>query len=165
MKVKLLVGILVFLIVLNLATIGTFVYLHFARDRHPIGHPMMRMHDDLRRTARAHKKWLRNGDRRQLMSLLVEFREETHDLRNQLHDIEQATLAAFEAEPFSEGTVDSLLRAGTDVRLEMSRRAVQKLIDAKEFLTPEQQRLFYKAIIEGRPMGRRHGMMKQRRGR
>jgi len=81
MKLKVLVGVLVFLIVLNFATIGTFLYMHFTRPEMP---PMA---DDPgfppRDHAQTRKPWLHrlpSEDREVLARLLGGLHKETEGL-------------------------------------------------------------------------------------
>jgi hypothetical protein len=48
-------------------------------------------------------------------------------------------------------TVDQNLQELSDIRLQIMQRAIKKMINAKSFLTPEQQRHFFKAMTFSRP--------------
>lgn len=153
MKLKILIGILLFLIVLNLATIGSFVYFRFTRESRDYegmpfsgrgrrgsfgkeGHPEMR---------------LAREDREQLRDLLYDFGEETSNLKIRIHDLEDQTFEAMQEDPVSRERVDSLLEEIADTQLEISKKATEALISAKSVLSPEQQEMFYNAILRVRP--------------
>jgi hypothetical protein len=51
--------------------------------------------------------------------------------------------------------VDSLLEEIAAAHLQVSRKATDKLIEAKSYLSPEQQALFYDAILQAHSYG--HG--------
>jgi uncharacterized membrane protein len=158
MKLKLLIGVLLFLIVLNLATIGTFVVIHFMRapepdrfgkwgprGKHPMGeqHPLGELSSE---------------ERKQLRGLLMELFTETSDLRDRVQELEGEALELLKQDPVPRAQVDSLLGEISEVRVQAVTRAVDKLIEAKSFLTPEQQEMFYQAILRaghGGPPGRR----------
>jgi len=152
MKLKVLVGALVFLIVLNLATIGTFLYMHFTRPELP---PMAdgpgfppRDHASMR------KPWLHrlpSENREALVGLLDELRSETEDLRTKMRDLEGGVFDLMQSDPVPEARVDSLLAEISEVRLEISRIATRKLIEAKGVLPPEEERIFFDAILQARP--------------
>jgi Spy/CpxP family protein refolding chaperone len=152
-KLKILIGILVFLIVLNLATIGTFLFMYLTQDRSAVAerpflekrigwrpgrsmHPMMR---------------LDRQERQQLTKLLDDFHMETLDLRMQVDSLETQVIMLMHEEPVPTNEVDSLLERLSAIRLEISKKATKKLIEAKSFLSPEQREMFYKAILQVRP--------------
>ena len=152
MKLKVLVGVLVFLIVLNLATIGTFLYMHFTRPELPPtadgpGFPP-RDHASMR------KPWLHqlpSEDREALVGLLDELRLETEDLRTKMRDLEDRVFDLMQSDPVPVARVDSLLAEISQTRLEISRIATRKLIEAKGVLPPEEERIFFDAILQARP--------------
>jgi uncharacterized membrane protein len=154
MKLKILVGVLVFLIVLNLATIGTFLYMHFTRPAPPPGYAPA-LAPDVPRPARAPRlRHLPPERREELVNLLREFHAETSALRARTTDLETEAFVLMQLDPVPSARVDSLLREISAARLEVSRIAAQKLIEAKAVLPPEEQRLFFDAILEARPVHR-----------
>ena len=150
MKTKVLIGILVFLILVNLATIGTYLYLGATRpDPSPppperaLGSgtgadPMARLDDD---------------QRRRLNELMRSFHEETRVLHDRVRDLEERTFQLLHREPVPTDSVDAMLRQMGDIRLEISRAAARRLIDAKSFLSTEQQDVLFDAIMKARPGG------------
>ena len=163
MKLKVLVGVLVFLIVLNLATIGTFLYVHFTRPEMPpvVDGPEFTHRDaDSGRRLRLHR--LPSEHREALVGLLREFHSETEDLRTRQDALEGGVFDLMQGDPVPVARVDSLLGEVSRVRLEISRIATRKLIKAKGVLPPEEQRIFFDAILQARPaphfsQGPRHG--------
>jgi len=163
MKLKVLVGALVLLIVLNLATIGTFLYVHFTRPEMPpvVDGPEFTHRDaDSGRRLRLHR--LPSEHREALVGLLREFHSETEDLRTRLDALEGGVFDLMQGDPVPVARVDSLLGDVSRVRLEISRIATRKLIKAKGVLPPEEQRIFFDAILQARPaphfsQGPRHG--------
>ena len=155
MKLKVLVGALVFLIVLNLATIGTFLYVHFTRPSLP---PMADGPAYPRRDAISERRpWLNrlpSENREALVGLLDEFHSETQDHRTRLHALEGNIFDLMQNDPVPVARVDSLLGDVSRVRFEISRIATRKLIEAKGVLPPEEQRMFFDAILQARPTHR-----------
>jgi Spy/CpxP family protein refolding chaperone len=148
MKIKLLVGVLVLLILINLATIGTHLYLRFFRhEGGPPGHllppghmpPMMEQ--------------MSEEQRHKLFALMDSFHEETDGLRKHTGELEGEAFKLLQQNPVQQEKVDAKLKELADVRLEISRKAVEKMIEAKSFLTPEQQQHFFDAVMSGRPPG------------
>ncbi len=155
MKLKILVGILVFLIVLNLATIGTFLYIHFTKANPPPAFLAPRMTPESARPMRAPRlRHLPPEHRERLVGLLEEFRVETSVVRLRMIDLESEAFDLMQLDPVPAARVDSLLREISTTRLEISRIAVRKLIEAKAVLPSEEQRVFFEAILEARPAHR-----------
>jgi hypothetical protein len=156
MKLRVLVGVLGFLIILNLATIGTFLYVHFTRPPRPS--LSLAPDEGFRgRPRAAGRPWLRrlpSEDREELVGLLREFHGETRDLRLKLRSLEDQIFDLMQNDPVSVVTVDSLLGEVAAVRLDISRVATRKLIEAKTILPREEQRMFFDSILQARPAPR-----------
>ena len=150
MKLKIWIAILSFLTVFNLAAIGTFLLLHSTRKpgdrdfRHagPRGAFFDRDRHGLPR-----EKWER------LTTLIREFRDETRDLRARADELENDIVELMQEDHVDRAAVDSLLEEVSAVRLEIGKKATDKMIEAKEFLSLEQQEVFYHAILRSRPGG------------
>jgi hypothetical protein len=157
MKTKVLVGILLFLIVVNLSTIGVFVF-HMLRGPreadlgNPEGirpgammtpeSPMMRLQPEVRE--RMHK-------------LMVSFREDTKDLQQRIFVLEDSTVALLKNDPAPMGRISENLKQISDLRLLINQKAIHNLLQAKTFLPPEQQDMFFRAIMQARPQAGRYG--------
>jgi hypothetical protein len=158
MRLKVLVGILVFLIIVNLATIGTFLWVHFSRD---VPEKVYRFGP--RRGMRSFPEKapgvggpmrFRTGEREKLRTLFSEFRNETQDLRDRVGALERETFELMHEDPVPVGQVDSLLKEISLVEYEISKRAAAKLIEAKKVLPPDQQSHFFNAIHRSHMMMR-----------
>jgi len=158
MKTKVLVGILLFLIVINLSTIGVFVY-HWLRPgprgMEPFsgngmppqemmgpGMPMMRLEPEVRE--RMHK-------------LMLGFREEIRGYQEQMVALEDSTVALLKNDPPPMSRINEHLKQLADLRLLINEKAIHNLLQAKTFLSPEQQEMFFRAIMQARPQGMRMG--------
>ena len=164
MKIKLLVGALVALIVLNLATIGSFVYWRWTAPRAdwesraprpPITDRFVPTPPDQPEAPGPLR--LSRDERNQLMSLLSEFRSETVELRAKIHDDEDLVFGLMQRDEIPRAEVDSLLEEISRARLEMGRLAVDKLIESKAYLSPHQQERFFDSILQTRPSRRGEG--------
>jgi uncharacterized membrane protein len=159
-KIKLLIGILVALIVLNLATIGSFVYMRWRAPERGLAALAPRPerehaapHADRRGP---HGRFRPSGDeRRQLIGLLKEFKTETEVIRQKIFEDEKEVFDLMQRGTVPRATVDSLLEEISKSRLEMRRMAVDKLIESKAHLSPIQQQRFFDSILQTRPGGRR----------
>jgi hypothetical protein len=164
MKTKMLVGILLFLIVINLSTIGVFVFhmLRGPREAEPtsaeVGRPagmmapespMMRLQPEVRE--RMHK-------------LMMSFREDTRELQQKIFVLEDTTVALLKNDPPPMNRISDNLRQISDIRLLINQKAIHNLIQAKSFLPPEQQEMFFRAIMQARPQLGRYGAGMMGRG-
>jgi hypothetical protein len=151
MKTKILIGILVFLIIVNLATIGTFLYLKFARPG-PDGLAMPG--DGGRPPGRAFRDpmaHLSADQRNKLNELMRGFHDESRALNDKVRDLEETTFRLLHESTIPNDSIDLTLRQMADLRLEISRKATQRLIAAKAFLDPAQQDILFDAIMKARP--------------
>ena len=158
MKVKLLIGILVALIVLNLATIGSFVYMRWRAPNHDLAALAPQPDRDFRPGHGDHRgirgQFRPSGDeRRYLMGLLSEFRTQTDGLHQKIYEDENRVFGLMQQEDVPRVEVDSLLEEISKSRLEMQRLAVDKLIESKAHLSPMQQQHFFESILQNRPGG------------
>lgn len=163
MKIKVLIGVLVFLIVLNLATIGSFLFMRWRADddgaRAPRAHRASRIEHGTEHQHPPVPPFRPSGEeRKQLIALLEGFRADTEELRLEMFALEEQVFERMRRDEVPRAEVDSLLEKIAGVRTEIGRMAVDKLIESKEYLSPEQQQRFFESILEtrsGRGGGRR----------
>jgi hypothetical protein len=164
MKTKVLVGILLFLIIINLSTIGVFVFHMLQGPKEseqmtleggrPVGmmapeSPMMRLQPEVRE--RMHK-------------LMTSFREETRELQQKIFVLEDTTVALLKNDPPPMGRITDNLKQISDLRLLINQKAIHNLLQAKSFVPPEQQDIFLRAIMQARPQMGRYGAGMMGRG-
>lgn len=164
MKPKLLIGILVVLIALNLATIGSFVFMQWRRGgrdylapRQPDWQNRSRQESQLKDPPLHPRFRLDSEDRLVLRELLSDFYRDTEELRAHVRELEVEAFALMERDTVPRSELDSLLVDISAARFEIQRAAVDKLIESKEFLSPQQQKHFFQAILSSRG-GRHMGM-------
>lgn len=150
MKIKILIGVLLFLIAVNLATIGSYVYLRFSHDHARF--PFARERFDRRFRDRDHRPdlHLNAEQRKQLFSLFQSYRSETDSQRQQIGELEGQTFQLLQRDPVPMDTVKQNLQKIADIRYAISLHIIQKLMEAKSFLNPDQQHAFYNAIMRAR---------------
>lgn len=157
MKLKVLIGVLVFLIVVNLATLGS--YLYFRMTPQPDFPPEFIPGDPGSPEGRMHRPpWLAPEKRQKMRALLERLRSETDTLQQQLGKAEEELFDLLQQESAPD-TIERKLEEVARLRLAMSQKALEKLIEAKQFLSPEERRIFFQFIIQSRPglKGRRSG--------
>lgn len=154
MKVKILIGVLLLLIAVNLATIGSYVYLRFKAPSYPRivnRMPMMGPRFNRMRGRRPMPMLrLNHNQRQQLFKLLHDFRQETQPERRQIHILERKTFRMMQQNPVPMDSVNENLKQISNVRYEISQKIIKKLMAAKSYLTPRQQHAFYNAIMRAR---------------
>jgi uncharacterized membrane protein len=151
MKLKVLVGFLVLLIAINLGTIGSYLYFQISeKDKAFI--PPEQTQPPFNHVERRSLR-LKKNQRRELRKLLHELHYESQDLRLKLMRLEEETFSLLQADTIAAIVLDEKLKAVAMVRLEMSRKAVRKLIETKSFLSPDQRQHFFEAIMQVRPGG------------
>lgn len=147
MKVKLLVGALVILVVMNIAALTAFLVVH-ARGPQPFAHW---------RALRGEHSFARidHEKRRALFAALRQFHGEARDLIDETRALEDEAIAAMGEDPVPRARIDSLLQRISDNRLEIARRATTRIIEAGESLTPEEREHLMAGLMHMR--GRLHG--------
>lgn len=153
MKLKLLVGALLFLIVLNLATIGSFLYSQWKQDNRYAA-PVPGFHGGERPHHRAERQGFPRFEpesREELRRLLEQLHRETADLREQINDLEIEAFGLLERDPVPRDSLDHVIEQIAGLRLDVNRRAMDKLIESKVHLDPQQQRIFFRMVLGSRP--------------
>lgn len=160
MKIKVLVGALIFLIIINLATIGSYVYIQMRHHHAPYGERFQPPFAGP--PLRGMEMGLDRRQRHELMRLLEELGDSTETLRGQVGNIEKEIFDLLQQEPVPTVQIEERMQQIADLRLQMSRRALAMFVKSKQFLTPEQQRHFYRMLINARPgmRGRPHSFGK-----
>jgi uncharacterized membrane protein len=152
MKIKLLVGGLVFLIIINLATIGTFLYLQFNNGEQKFKY---RAQDSLMVPPFLHPdsrgERLNKEQREKLFGMFEKFRNETKDVNEEIKVIQHEIQELLMSEEINEEELNAKMQKVAELRLSISRAAVKNIIEAKSFLTPEQVEHFVRAIMHFRP--------------
>ncbi|RMF55064.1 MAG: periplasmic heavy metal sensor [Calditrichaeota bacterium] len=152
MKLKVLIGILVVLIVMNLATLGSYVYYRwkevpawtgkrippFPPGRGPMNHSMR------------HPMNFTDEQLLEMRKLLTTYRNEIQGLEEELMKEEEHLLQLLQETPINHSEIEKTLSRISEVQLEIRKIGIQKLIKTKEFLSPEQQRHFYHRLFMGR---------------
>ncbi|MCB9058282.1 MAG: hypothetical protein H6627_06930 [Calditrichae bacterium] len=149
MKVKVLSGILIFSLALNLAVIGTFLYHRFDRP------------DAFFPPEGAKPPFIKDMDldedqRREMFELFNKFRRSSMNDMKDIFRIEQQLFDEIMANNINMNAVDSLNNLIASKKSELSSKAINNFIRTKKFLTKEQQEHFLKSLLQQRPRPFRH---------
>lgn len=151
MKLKILIGILIALIAINLAVIGGYVYFRFIRSGPPNHSWVHNNRDHYRDHDHHHNLDLTPAQRQNLFKLLKNFFNETKIQRDSLHNLEEATFKLLQQDPIPKARIDSNLKQIAQLRIELNQNLIGKLIETKSFLSRDQQKKFYNAIMQIHP--------------
>src|SRR3989338_9958956 len=121
MKAKILVGVLLFLIAVNIATLGTYLYQRFTDGQgqsFPFGPPEERPGPPFGRQEHPMMQ-LAPEQREKMMELMSGFREETSELRQEIMKLESTTFELLQGDAVPVEKVDNNLRRLSELRLAM----------------------------------------------
>ena len=141
MKIKWLVGALVVLIVLNVATMGAFLYAH--------------LHDDSWRGHRrppmdflAHRS---PDEREHLLRAMRSFHEQVGPLVAETDKLDAELIASLAKNPVPQAHIDSLLTVISAKRLEIARRATHHMIALGDSLSVEERQHMMGMLLQMHP--------------
>jgi uncharacterized membrane protein len=144
MKIKLLVGAVIVLIIVNLAALGSFWFMHAKAGQG--------------RDTRPGREWrMRNfgrdmprDERERLLRMVQGFRRETRPLIEETRDLENQLMEAMRQGSASREHIDSLNVAIAQSRLEIARRATERMIALGDSLNPDQREEMMKTLMRYR---------------
>lgn len=142
MKVKLLVGALVVLVIINIAALGSFWYMHKqgGDDRRPgREYRMNRWGNDLSR-----------DERRRLRRAVRSFHQDLRPQIEQTRALEADLIASMKRDPVPRAHIDSLLEAISQNRLQIARQATDRMIAMGDSLSPAERELMMNALMRFR---------------
>lgn len=143
MKLKVLIGALIFLIALNLATIGSYLYLQWRGPRLTAAPP-----EAPPPGAELH---LDRAQQQQLRLLLRNFKQEVQPLEHRVQELEEQIFELLQEEPVSREEIEHHLQEISWLRLEISKQMLSKFEETQKFLSPVQQKRFYDLLMRARP--------------
>jgi len=147
MKVKILVGALVLLVVMNLAALGSFWYMQSRAPRPHSGWSQ----DDGNRERRYGVQDMSREERRRLLRTMQSFRDEVRPLKEQTRQLEADLVASMREDPVPRARIDSLLQAISNNRLEIARRATDHMIALGDSLSPTEREHVIDVLMRLRP--------------
>lgn len=149
MKPKILIGILLFLIVVNVATIGSFFYFRMQHrppldERAPLG------------------ALLSTEKRERLHTLMRGFQEEIHPIRQELQVNEKELYQLLISESPDREMIDQKMNDISRLREEIAQKAIDRMLVAKEFMSEKEQKIFFQHLLENRMGPREFGKQRFR---
>jgi len=140
MKVKFLVGALIVLVLMNLAALGSFFY--------------MQHHAPAPRRGERAQRWMSKNlpdqDRREFVRTVRGIRKDIGPLAESTRVLEKQLIDSMREDPVPRARIDSLLQEISRNRLDMARRATDRMITMGDSLTPEERGRMVDAILRAR---------------
>ncbi len=144
MKIKVLVGVLVALIVINLAALGSFLYLHHHAK-------------NAKQPNRAHRfaiRYVPEKDRPKFFRTARALRMDIGTLAEETSALEKDLINSMRENPVPRAHVDSLLEQISRNRLEINRKATDRMIAMGDSLTNDERGRMVDALLRFRHLGR-----------
>lgn len=144
MKIKILVGALVALMIINIAALGSFLYLHQRAK-------------NAKQPNRAHRfaiKYVPEKDRAKFFHTARELRMDIGPLADSTSALEKDLIASMRQNPVPRAHIDSLLEHISRNRLEINRKATARMIAMGDSLTDDERGRMVDALLRFRHLGR-----------
>jgi len=142
MKPKLLSGVLIFSLALNLAVVGTFLFHRLNRPDFPPAFVRDRFFRALD---------IPKPKQDKLFSLMKSFRDETRPLQERIFENEKRLIEKVENGTSDSTEINAILDTLASLRLEQSKKAMEHFLKARTFLSPRQQKRLFGMILRMRP--------------
>jgi uncharacterized membrane protein len=144
MKLKLLVGILVVLLIINIAALGSFLWLHHTH----------RQNSQLDRAHRFALRYVPEKDREKFFRTARSLHQDVGPLAEQTSTLEKELINSMRKDPVPRAHIDSLLEQISANRLEIARKATDRMIAMGDSLTPDDRGRMVDALLRFRNLGR-----------
>ncbi len=158
MKIKILVGLLIVLIVLNLATIGSYVYFRWVQPPPPPEFPPPPPH---RKFPPSRAMQLRPEQRIKLHRLRKEFMKEARPYRQEIGRLRQDIIGLLLQEEVDTAAIYRKLEEISALQMNIEKQAINLILKTREFLTPWQLSFIYTILdVYADTPGKRRPRMK-----
>ncbi len=144
MKIKILVGVLVALMVINIAALGSFLYLHHHAK-------------NAKQPNRAHRfaiRYVPEKDRAKFFRTARARRMDIGPLAEETSALEKDLIASMRQNPVPRAHIDSVLEQISRNRLEINRKATDRMIAMGDSLTDDERGRRVDALLRFRHLGR-----------
>lgn len=145
MKLKILIGGLVFLIVLNLATIGSYIYFRVQHE------PTEFVPDFPGRFPRPPHLNLDRQQIHQLVEIRRGFQEDVRELSDEIAEIREEIYQNLKQNPVPMSGVEEKLQKVATLRMQIEKIAIKRLVEARNYLSPEQVDNLYRFLLMESP--------------
>ena len=152
MKLKILIGVLVFLVAVNLATIGSYIYFRFQHK------PAEFVPDFPERFSRPPHLDLDRDQMHQLLELRKGFEEDTRQISEEIANVREEIYQILKQDSIQMDVVEEKLHKVAMLRMEIEKIAITKLVEARHYLSPQQVDHLYRFLLMESPRHMRPGL-------
>ncbi|HLF14573.1 MAG TPA: hypothetical protein VI932_06770 [Bacteroidota bacterium] len=152
MKLHPLVGVLIFLTIVNIAAVDTYVYYQIVHGPRAMGDvfPSDPGAEGTGQGITAVSR-LDSAQRKEIAKIKTMFKSNTGGIFERLKVLDDEIYDLIQRDPVPQDAIDERLRELSDLRLRRSRIAVNTLLETRSLLTREQRGELFKAIFRTRP--------------
>lgn len=147
MKLKILVGILLFLIVVNIATIGSYIYFRVQDNGERRNDRFDFPRDFHRRFSRPPHLDLTPEQMQQLLELRMSFAEDTKELSLEMAKSRGEIYEILKSDSVSWTMIEEKLQQIANFRMQIEKIAIKKLIEAQDYLSLKQRELLFRFLL------------------
>jgi hypothetical protein len=152
MKLKILIGIFAFIVIVNIVAVDTYLYYHLiGKSTEFSDHKSLDFPDFAGQQSGDPLTTLNDMQRNKLREIIVEFSKSTGELNGRIRILDDEIFNLIQAEPIQKEKVDQNLKEISSLRLEISKIAIDKILETKSFLSKEQQEKLFSAIFRVKP--------------
>lgn len=146
MKVKVISGVLIFSLALNLAVIGTFVYKRFLGPG-----PRFHMMDRMDRMQSLMDMDIEEPTKEKIIGLFREFRETNGETLEQIRDLEDELFLSLKGDDANLDKAYGMMEQIGKKRLALGKNVLEQFLKAKSFLSAREQDHFFRMLMKNRP--------------
>ena len=147
MKLKILVGILLFLIVVNIATIGSYIYFRVQDNGERRNDRFDFPRDFHGRFSRPPHLDLTPEQMQQLLELRMSFAEDTKELSLEIAKSRGEIYEILKSDSVSWTMIEEKLQQIANFRMQIEKIAIKKLIEAQDYLSLKQRELLFRFLL------------------
>ena len=149
MNLKGLFGILVFIVIVNIVAVDTYLYYNHQKISGTISESV-RPAPGTDNGENPFPK-LNNSQRNEMRNILEEFKKSTGELNGKIRNHDNEIYRLMEADSINRDSIDMHLKEISSLRMEISKIAIARLIETKKILSRDQQEQLFAAILRSRP--------------
>jgi Spy/CpxP family protein refolding chaperone len=154
MNVRVLTGVLVFIMIVNIAAVDAYVYYHMmGASAEPPQDVLPGPRSLGREQGGDPLAGLDEQQRNRLREIMEEFRKSTGELNGRIRTLDDEIFKLIQTDSIQSERIARNLEDISTARLEINRIAIDKILKTKSFLSREQQTRLFNAIFRMKPGG------------
>lgn len=150
MKFPALVGTLVFLAIVNIVAVDTYLYYKFVHQA-DVASPVAPGAAVARTGVDGAVSKLDAAQRKEIRRIKNEYRNETDRIYSRIKELEDEMYHLVQEDPVSQARIERNLSEHGDLRLKLKRIALAKMIETRSILTPAQKEELFRGIFRSTP--------------